>query len=165
MLRREPMDVDSENADRGGSPVKDTSLLPLDSWGLRIWIPLGLWISSSCECFLSVRGLCNGPVPCPVELYSVCVCVCVCVCMCVCARMYFSCVRVCVFGVCVCVCARACIFRVFVCVCVFWCVRVCVCACACIFRVCVCLCVFGVCVCACVPWLWSSATVALYSYI
>ena len=76
MLRREPMDVDSENADLGGSPAKDTGLLPLDSWGLRIRIPLGVWIASSCECcVLSGRPLCDGTIPCPEESYGVCVCV------------------------------------------------------------------------------------------
>jgi hypothetical protein len=78
MLRREPMDVDFENADPGGSPIKDTGLLPLDSWVLRVRIPLGVWISSSCKCcVLSGRSLCDEPIPCPEESYGVCVCVCV----------------------------------------------------------------------------------------
>jgi len=80
MVRRATMDVDYENADPRGSPAKDRSLLSLDSWGPRVRIPLGVWISSSCEfCVLSGRGVCNGPVPCPVEFYGVCVCVCACV--------------------------------------------------------------------------------------
>jgi len=83
MLRREPMDVDYENADPRGSPAKHKSLLPLDSWGLQVRIPLGVWISSSCECcVLSGRGVCNGPIPSPVEFYGVWVCV-VCVHACV----------------------------------------------------------------------------------
>jgi hypothetical protein len=41
MLRREPMDVDSENGDPGCSATEDAGLLPLDSWGLRVRILLG----------------------------------------------------------------------------------------------------------------------------
>jgi hypothetical protein len=75
MLRREPMDVGFKNADRRGSPAKDAGLLPLDSWELRVRIPLGVWLSFSCECcVLSGRDLFEGPTPCPEDFYGVCVC-------------------------------------------------------------------------------------------
>ena len=49
--------------------------------GLRVRIPSGTWISVSCECCeLSGRGLFDGPIPSPDELYRV---VCVCVFLCV----------------------------------------------------------------------------------
>jgi hypothetical protein len=44
--------------------------------GLRVRIPLGVWMSVCCECcVLSGRGLCDGLIPRPEESYRVwCVC-------------------------------------------------------------------------------------------
>jgi hypothetical protein len=44
--------------------------------GLRVRIPLGAWMSISCECnWLSGRGLCDGLIPDPEQSYRVwCVC-------------------------------------------------------------------------------------------
>jgi hypothetical protein len=81
MLRREPMDVGSKNADHGGSPAKDAGLLSLDSWRLRVRIPLGYDYLSLvsvvfCQVEVSVTGLFL------VQRSSVeCVCVYVCVCV------------------------------------------------------------------------------------
>jgi hypothetical protein len=44
--------------------------------GLRVRVPPEAWMSVYCECYvLSVRGLCEGPIPRPEEPYPVCVCV------------------------------------------------------------------------------------------
>jgi hypothetical protein len=81
MLHREPVDGDSENGDPDDSVTEGAGLLHLDSWGPRVRILLGLWISACCECcVLSGRSLCFRPILCPEVSYCVCVCVCVCVC-------------------------------------------------------------------------------------
>jgi hypothetical protein len=43
--------------------------------GLRVPIPPGAWVSVSCECVLSRRGPCDGPIPRPEKSYRACVCV------------------------------------------------------------------------------------------
>jgi hypothetical protein len=44
--------------------------------GLRVRIPLEVWMSVSCECcVLSGRGLCDGLIPHPEEFYRACACV------------------------------------------------------------------------------------------
>ena len=64
--------------------------------GIAVSSPPRTWLSVTCECcVLSIRGLCDRPIPCPEESYRVLVCVRVCVC--VCARA----------SVCVCVCVYA----------------------------------------------------------
>ena len=42
---------------------------------LRVRIPPVAWMSISCECCVSGRGLCDGPIPRPEESYRMCVCV------------------------------------------------------------------------------------------
>jgi hypothetical protein len=45
--------------------------------GLRVRIPLGVWMSVCCDCcVLWNKGPCDGPISCLEKFYRVCVCVC-----------------------------------------------------------------------------------------
>ena len=60
-----------------GRAVKGVGLRPLASWDCGFESHRGNGCLVCCECFvLSGRGLCNGPIPPPEEVYRVCVCVC-----------------------------------------------------------------------------------------
>ena len=53
-------------------------LRPFACWNCVVRIPLGAWLSVSCECCVFVsRSLCDGPIPRPEEPYRLC-CVIVC---------------------------------------------------------------------------------------